>query len=376
MRRIRYGIVLSVASAAVLLTSCGGGGGSSLAGGEAATADTPVPAAESDLAQNAAPARESRASDQGGGQGGGIVSDVEVAQQERQVIYTGTMDVRAKQVGTAVQQAKQIVTAAGGYLSKEETSSADDSQDTATLEFKIPPAKYAEVTGRLGKDLGEQLSMNQGTEDVTLKVADVESRLKSARQSLESLRELMKRADTIGQVLEVEREISGREADLESLEAQQKELAAQVSMATLTLRLVGPAAVIERPEEEPAGFLGGLKTGWDSLVAFTKGLLTMLGVLLPWMIFLLPVVAVIVFLTRRNRTRRPMPATVAAMASPPGPMPPPPGPMPSPSSARPPQRPAPASAPVSSPASAPASDPDPDSDPGPGPDTDTDTKPA
>ncbi|SDH40407.1 DUF4349 domain-containing protein [Nonomuraea jiangxiensis] len=321
MRRIRYGIVLSAASAAVLLAGCGGG--SSLSGAAdydaAAPAQAPALAAESATSQKALPTAQAR--DQGGGgKDGGIVSNVEVTQQQRQVIYIGTMAVRAKQVSTAVQQAKGIVTAAGGYLSKEETSSADDSQDTATLEFKIPPDKYAAVVGRLGKDLGEQVSMNQGTEDVTLKVADVESRLKSAQRSLESLRELMKRADTIGQVLEVEREISSREADLESLQAQQKELAAQVSMATLTLQLVGPAAVIEEPEEEPAGFLGGLKTGWDSLVSFTRGLLTLFGVLLPWMIFLLPVMAVIVFLTRRNRTR---PSLLPATASPSGPRTPP-----------------------------------------------------
>jgi hypothetical protein len=251
----------------------------------------------------------------------GVVSNVKVTQQERQVIYTGSMTVRAKQVGTAVQQAKQIVTAAGGYLSKEESSSASDSEDTAMLEFKIPPAKYGEVLGRLGKDLGKQLSMNQGTQDVTLQVADVESRLKSAQQSLESLRTLMKKADTIGQVLQVEREVSARESDLESLQAQQKELTTQVAMATLTLRLVGPVAVVEDPEEEPAGFLGGLKAGWAALVSFTKTLLTVVGAMLPWLVVWVPVAALVIFLVRRSRARRPQ-----APLTPPEPKPREPGP--------------------------------------------------
>ncbi|MGP4094426.1 DUF4349 domain-containing protein [Nonomuraea sp. KM90] len=310
MTRFRYGIALSGACAALLLTGCGGGGSLNSSTSDSAGA----PAAESGgAAREESVQREqlSRGKD-------GIVANVKVTQQERQVIYTGTMTVRAKQVSTAVQQAKQIVTAAGGYLSREETNSASDTRDTATLVFKIPPPKYSEMLGRLGKDLGKQLSMNQGTQDVTLKVADVESRLRSAQQSLESLRALLKKADTIGQVLEVEREISARESDLESLQAQQKELATQVAMATLTLRLVGPVAVVEDPAEEPAGFFGGLKSGWQALVTFTKVALTVIGALLPWLVFSSPLIVLFVWLVRRNRRRRPPRPT----------QPPPPGPTP------------------------------------------------
>ncbi|TMR29588.1 DUF4349 domain-containing protein, partial [Nonomuraea zeae] len=327
MTRIRYGIALSALCMVVSLAGCGGSGSSSTGGGGVESAmstsgrEAPAMAGrQSDAAvQDQSLGEQQRPQDKDG-----IVSNVKVTQQERQVIYTGSMTVRAKQVGTAVQQAKQIVIAAGGYLSKEESSSASDSEDTAMLEFKIPPARYAEVLGRLGKDLGKQISMNQGTQDVTLQMADVESRLKSAQQSLESLRTLLKRADTIGQVLQVEREISTREADLESLQAQQKELATQVAMATLTLRLVGPVAVVEEPEDEPAGFLGGLKSGWAALVAFLKGAATATGVLLPWMIVVLPVVALLVWLARRrNRAAlaRTRPAAGPPASAPHGPGP-------------------------------------------------------
>ncbi|MGW0203137.1 DUF4349 domain-containing protein [Nonomuraea sp. NPDC003201] len=315
MRRIRYGIALATACSALLLAGCGGGSSSNVltsdAGGGAAApavaSAAPNQAQEQDVGKQPRPQRKDD---------GGLVSNVKLTQQDRQVIYTGSMTVRAKQVTAAVQQAKQIVTSAGGYLSKEETSSASDSEDTAVLEFKVPPDKYAEVLGRLGKDLGKQLSMNQGTQDVTMQMADVNSRLKSAQQSLDSLRTLLKKADTIGQVLQVEREISTREADLESLQAQQKELTTQVAMATLTLRLVGPVTEVQDPEEEPAGFLGGLKAGWKALVSFTKIALTVLGALLPWLIASLPLIALVIYLARRNRVRRPTVPT-----PPPGPGP-------------------------------------------------------
>ncbi|MFI7132503.1 DUF4349 domain-containing protein [Nonomuraea sp. NPDC050153] len=322
MRRIRYGIALATACSALLLAGCGGGTNtltSEAGSGAAAPAVASAPEAQDQaeaMDQNVAkrPQPQARAKD-------GLVSNVKVTQQDRQVIYTGSMTVRAKQVTAAVQQAKQIVTSAGGYLAKEETSSASDTEDTAMLEFKVPPDKYADVLARLGQDLGQQLSMNQGTQDVTMQVADVNSRLKSAQQSLDSLRTLMKKADTIGQVLQVEREISSREADLESLQAQQKELATQVAMATLTLRLVGPVTEVKDPEEEPAGFLGGLKAGWNALVSFTKVALTVLGALLPWLVASLPLIALVIYLARRNRVRRPETATRPSGPRPDGPGP-------------------------------------------------------
>ncbi|TMR92268.1 DUF4349 domain-containing protein [Nonomuraea basaltis] len=315
MRRIRYGIALSAACATLLLTGCGGSGSYAKSGA------APAAMSQAESAPAEAQIRQKQPQQRKPGDADGIVSNVKVTQQERQVIYTGSMTVRVKQVAAAVEQAKQMVTAAGGYLSKEESSSASDSRASATLEFKIPPDKYGGMLGRLGKELGTQISMKQATEDVTLQVADVESRLKSAQQSLESLRSLLKRADTIGQVLDVEREISAREADLESLQAQQKELATQVSMATLTLRLLGPVAVAEEPEEESAGFLGGLKAGWRGLVSFTMGLLTVLGAVLPWLIASLPLLALVIYLVRRDRTRKPRITT-----RPPAPRPGDPGP--------------------------------------------------
>ncbi|GAA1742496.1 hypothetical protein GCM10009734_55980 [Nonomuraea bangladeshensis] len=288
-----------LAAAVLLLAGCGGG--------EATVQGASAPAvAQQDMAAEARPMPTASKAVQRDAKADqvGLVSKVEVTAQNRQVIYTGSMTVRVKQVGDAVEQAKQIVTAAGGYLSSEQSSSASKARETATLEFKIPPTGYNAALGRLGKELGTQVSMKQSTQDVTLQVADVESRLKSAERSLESLRTLLKRADTIGQVLDVEREIATRQADLESLQAQQKELATQVAMATLTLRLLGPVAEAAQPEEESDGFLAGLKSGWKALLSSLVVLLTLLGAVLPWLLVSLPLVALLVYLVRRDRARR------------------------------------------------------------------------
>ncbi|MEU8105305.1 DUF4349 domain-containing protein [Nonomuraea muscovyensis] len=311
MRTFQYGVALSAACAALLLTGCAGDAGT--------MSDRQIAPAAADEARSeaAGPTGTSvptpRKQPQ---QGRSVTAGVEVARQERQVIYVARLSVRVKEVAAAAQRAKQLVTTAGGHLAKEESRSGNRGGGSATLEFKVPPARYPEVLAGLGRDLGEQISLTQNTEDVTLRVADVESRLASARQSLESLRALMKKADTIGEVLQVEREISAREADLESLQAQQKELSAQVGMATLTLELLGPRAVVKTPSAEPPGFLGGLAAGWASLVMFGKVALTVLGAVLPWLAVIVALVALPVLAIRRRVRRR---ATPPAPPAPPTP---------------------------------------------------------
>lgn len=233
----------------------------------------------------------------------GDTERIEIAREQREIIYTADMTVRVKDVPSAAEKAKRIVEASDGYLSREASGSYGDGDGSAELTFKVPPAAYPRVIARLGTELGVRESLHQSTEDVTEAVADVNSRVESAKAALKSLRSLLEKADTIGEVLQVEREINKRETELESLQARQKALAAQVAMATLTLRLVGPAAP-PSPAERPAGFLDGLAAGWSALAGTGRVALLVLGTLLPWLVVIVPLVWLIVRSARRFRRGR------------------------------------------------------------------------
>ncbi|GIH26865.1 hypothetical protein Aph01nite_51750 [Acrocarpospora phusangensis] len=250
------------------------------------------------------------------GRSGGEVQAINIQTVDRSIIYTAELTVRAKDVVKASDSAKQLVTGAGGYVADEKSTAFSGSNNEAVITFKIPPARYPEVLGKLGTDLGERRSLHQGAQDVTGEVADVEARVKSAEAALDQFRLLLTKADKIGEILEIEREIQNRTAELESLQARQKALAEQTGMATVTLTLIGPEVVVEEPEEEPSGFFGGLEIGWNALVKAVEVGLTVLGTLLPWLILIAVVWIVAHQILRRLRPRRPVPA----------PAPPPPAP--------------------------------------------------
>ncbi|MEV5407615.1 DUF4349 domain-containing protein [Thermopolyspora sp. NPDC052614] len=319
---LRLWPALFAVAGALILTGCGGA--ESASGGLAAPQSADQEAAGRSAADGsgAADTATSLAAKDGERQGEGSQPQINVQPEDRAIVYTAEMTVRAKDVAAAAEKAKQLAIAAGGYVADERSDSFDGGGSRATLILKVPPDRYPTVIGQFGRDLGKRENLHQGTEDVTEEVADVAARVKSAEAALAQFRTLLTKAEKIGEVLEIEREISQRTADLEALQARQKALAARTSMATITLNLIGPAAAPPDDDDEPDGFLGGLATGWKALVAAVKIGLTILGVLLPWLVVFILLALVLRLLLRRLRPR---PAAASPPPAPATPGPPFPG---------------------------------------------------
>jgi hypothetical protein len=126
-------------------------------------------------------------------------------------------------------------------------------------------------------------------------------------------------------VLALEAELTRRQADLESVDAQRAALADLASLATVTVRLTTPEdAEIPGPELPP--FLQGLEAGWEALLASTDVVLVVLGALLPFAAAGAVVVGSLVLALRLLRGRRAPAGRPAAV--PPGAAPGPQGPVP------------------------------------------------
>jgi hypothetical protein len=308
MRRIRYGVAC-IAAAAFLISGCGGGDGQTASDNAVSRADLPERAPAQDAGGDAAGSSSGSSAPGNAPASGGTGQDVAVEPSDRAVIQTAQLTVQAKDVMGAADKARQIVATAGGHVS-EEKSTSQEGGDIAIITFKVPQAGYTDVLAQLGRDLGKRASQHQSEEDVTGEVADVDSRAKSAESSLVQFRLLLSKATKIGEILQIEQEISSREADLESLQARQRKLAAQTAMATITLTVtpppVTPNAAKPAEPEEP-GFLSGLKGGWDALTSSTGVALAVLGALLPWLVVAAVIWVAVVAVRRRFPLRRTAP---------------------------------------------------------------------
>ncbi len=113
----------------------------------------------------------------------------------------------------------------------------------------------------------------------------MQSRLKTQQASVDRIRALIASTTSIAQIVSLEDELTSRESDLESMEAQLRTLTDLTSLSTITVNLLGPEAnVTVPPTPKKTGFLAGLTSGWHGFVASLGVLLTVIGALLPFAI--------------------------------------------------------------------------------------------
>lgn len=223
------------------------------------------------------------------------VSANSAQQNERQLIRTATVDLRADDVDKAVVEVKGKAANAGGFSGQENAT-----RTFASVTVKVPAKELDRIITELG-DLGEVTRREVRSEDVTEQVVDVEGRLASQRASVERIRGLLDRASSTSEIAQVEAELNKRQQELESLQRRHDSLKGQVALATLTVSVSqksGPAIVAE----ERGGFLGALGAGWNALLTGLGWIVIAIGAVLPFAVVIGgPVVAVILIARRRRR---------------------------------------------------------------------------
>lgn len=244
--------------------------------------------------------------DTGGKQAQPSTTTTEIRQ--RAIIRTGSMTIRTNDPADAAEKAEELL-GGEGYVGSIRTgppieTRVGDRASSVDLELRVPVEAYDSVVSDL-KQLGKLVDEQHEATDVTKQLTDVESRLATQRASIERLRTLMSRADTIGQVVQVESELTIREADLESLQSQYATLSAQTALSTLHVRFQPPPAATEPPpKDDDQGFFAGLAAGWGALGTATQVTLTAIGAVLPFLVVLL-VLAIGPYVYWRQRRSEP-----------------------------------------------------------------------
>ncbi len=237
-----------------------------------------------------------------------------------QIITTVDLTVTVTKPLTAADDASKIAGKFGGSVSyRSESSATADSPGSAQLTLRIPSGKLTQALDEL-KELGIARDTSINALDVTAESTDLDARITSLQTSVDRLLTLMSQATSTENLLAVESALSQRQADLESLQAQKRNLDDQVQLSTVNLYLEAEA---NAPVPNPDNFWTGLVSGWNAFVGFWAGALVVLGVLVPWLaaaglIALIVIVWVKRARRRRAATRAANPASFSPYAAAPG----------------------------------------------------------
>lgn len=216
----------------------------------------------------------------------------------RKEIVTGHLVLRADDPVAAGRQVVTLVQAAGGRVD----SVTEQPGASSVLTVRVPADR---LTGTIEdiRGLGDVTSLTTTREDVTLQYTDLEARIAALQSSVDRLRALMASAATTADLIEAENALAQRQSELGGLVAQQRYLADQIELSTLTVDISA-----ERRADRDS-FVDGVLAGWDVLRSALAGSVVALGVALPWVGFLAVCAAVVCVVVRLVARRgRPEPA--------------------------------------------------------------------
>ncbi|MFZ4150640.1 DUF4349 domain-containing protein [Streptomyces pseudogriseolus] len=278
--RSAHALAGALLAAALAVTGCGAGG----AGGD--SADSKAAGGKGVAADERAPAEAAPGSADQGAPGNAADRSRSAAPSAPQVaaehiIRTASLTVRVKDVPTALDEARTAAVNAGGYVGDETTRRDGRGHERTRVVLRVPVDAYEEVLADL-EGTGTLIERSANAEDVTGQVVDVESRIRSQRASVARIRELMDRATRLSDVVTLEGELSSRQADLESLLAQQASLKDRTSLATITLTLSETPVRKAAEKEDDPGFLDALAGGWGVFLTLLRWLTVALGAVLPF----------------------------------------------------------------------------------------------
>ncbi len=226
----------------------------------------------------------------------------------RHVIITGSIELAVKDTREAVKEIREIVVESGGIVYSSNIYEVKEGQYGARMKLRVPQKTFDQVMDHL-ETKGKASNVQTGMEDVTMQYIDLDSRLKNQKAQEERLIEILDMAETVEEVLEIERELYRVRGEIEYMTAQFTQLQDRIAFATINLTLREesiPTEVISPGAFENFGtriketFIGSINFVLNAI----SFILIALAALLPVMVLLGLVALVIILIVRRATSKK------------------------------------------------------------------------
>jgi hypothetical protein len=211
---------------------------------------------------------------------------------QRKLIRNAYLSFKTDSLEAQHRKIKFAVNQFGAYIENEEEFVTMDRRSITTL-VRVPEANFdlfleAATQGVDGFD-----SKTIQVQDVTEEYVDVEARIKTKKELKDRFIGLLSKANSIGEIMEIEHQIGNLQAEIESYEGRLKYLKSNISYSNVSLTYYQEIPV---PMEYDNAFISALSNGWTGLVWFFVGLLTV------WPLWV--ILGILFYLLRLNFRKR------------------------------------------------------------------------
>ena len=295
-KRLAFG-----AATAALLVAAGCSSGAASSSAQMALA--PHSAASQAALKQASGARSAS----GDGAATGAVTGNVAPVLQPDIIRTGTVSLIVSQsrIMHAFDQASADAASEGGFVASSTSDWSGTPKPSASLEIRVPGSRFGSLIGEID-GLGKVQSQQLQGQDVTGQVVNLGARIANLQSEQVALRQLMSRAGTIPDILQVENQLFSVEQQIEVLTAEQSSLVGQVTYATVDVEL-SATAVPAKPKPKPAPVNAAVHAGHlavHNTAAALHAVAIAIGAAFPALVVALAVL-VVLGLRRRRLARLP-----------------------------------------------------------------------
>lgn len=213
---------------------------------------------------------------------------------QRKVIKTGTLVYETDDLEKTRNRINNTVVRHKAYISNEQSYSDYDRVNNV-LVIRVDSKYFDKLVSDICEGVEKFDTKTIDVNDVTEEFLDIQARLKTKKELEQRYIDLLKKANTVGEILEIEREIGNLRADIESIEGRLKYMSDRVDFSTLTVTFY------KRTEGNKTNyakkFVNGFFNGIKGLIWF------FIGVVNIWP-FILIVVLTLFFIRRYIKKKR------------------------------------------------------------------------
>lgn len=209
---------------------------------------------------------------------------------DRLILRTGQASIEVDSLEAGMARLRQLAQRAGGFVADAAVRSGRDQLRQATLELKVPSARFDELTEGL-QPIGRLEFVNVSAEDVSEEFVDLTARAANGRRLEERLVELLRtRTGKLQDVLTVERELARVREEIERIEGRLRYLKASAQLSTLSVSLHEPMPIVATQGRGPIA--EAFRAAWRNFVGVLAASIASLGYLVPAVVVAWGVVAI------------------------------------------------------------------------------------
>ncbi|MFO8101000.1 MAG: DUF4349 domain-containing protein [Dehalococcoidia bacterium] len=156
---------------------------------------------------------------------------------DRMIVRTGQMNLKVADVGETLNQIKTITQSLGGYVVSSDWQAGEE-ENSATISIRVPAKEYESATLSL-RDLAiEVLYESTRAQDVTEEYTDLEAQLRNLEATEERYLQLLEKAETVEEMLDVEEELSDTRGRIEQIQGRMQYLEQTSATSLINVHLM------------------------------------------------------------------------------------------------------------------------------------------